>query len=1149
MAIQKIEELYTSVQAHGDVYQGDEKNQTYSINPLIVAGEVITIIDTDGINKIELQGGLIIASSLVIADEIVLTLSNGATVNIRGASSFTYNVGMNFGNGDNTGQAQTFDEFVVNSLGLSTTPLPSDKPVSGDENIIINDDGTVTPLDDTNTFLLTENIDGANVAGTLFDDTYIATNLTFNSLDNVNASDGIDTMTLSDLNTLGTNFTNTVVDTTVSSIEILNFQSIGTNSILDVSSWTGLTALNISSVKGSTLTAAATTNITEVNSVEAVSIIGGKDVTIAHSIAGNVVIDSAAGAVTVTSMGNSDVLIGGNNLDGDATTDDKVLGAITVSSEGDDANMTGAVSITGGTTIDVTASAAISLADRIANAQNQDLTAIIKNNAINANAIADNLLVNITALAAELAADTGDSIAEVMELTAISLINDGEITQAQKVSIDSAFYKGHRYTVGTRDEKLVAAQTATAAAMTTIIADVTAAAATTQTALNAATTANDAAIIITDLDTAAAAKTAEVVVTAINNEALTSAIVTGNYSSVGNQIIDGSTAGDKLTTVTLDNAGTFALTGSALTTVNLSHMVSPTTINNETADNTLAVNFDTVNTNLTVDAVTGNTTTLNLDITGNNTADLMADDVTVLNITGSGSLISAVALNHAAAIIDASTATGSLTVKTTEGQEYKGGDGADKVTSSANLQTAKIDGGAGSADTMVVINTANVAITGAALYHNFEILEVNNATVDVSQFTNSAFTSFVASGAAVTLNKVSIAQAETVSIVGIGTQSLEIEVIGSETGIQTMDLTTVNSVNLEGNLTLAGIEIINLHTTKNGLVEIDDLETVSALTNLVVDGDSALILSTGAVVFAENTVLDASTVTNTVTIDASASQGTGFEISGSATQDNVLLSTNVNGQNIATTTIINGGITKDIITGGQYNDIINAGEGDNVIDSGAGINTITAGNGHNIIISGAGVDTITVGNGYNQITAGAGDDIITIGKGGASDFTHPIRGYITGGADNDSITLGNHVDGVISVVIQGGADSTAATAKTTADDANISVGDVYTFDDGVDTVIGFGASQDDIIIGSSSGALESMVGVQENTLIAETTLFASGAWDAVTGEFTIAADGTGDDTMIVDSANTGTVDIMANEGILILIGVDSDDLDIFNFTA
>ncbi|MCL3883932.1 leishmanolysin [Marivita sp. GX14005] len=156
MAINNISEAYILAQSAGVTYNGDGSDQTYSINPFIIEpGETITIIDQGGSNTIELPAGLTIASSLVIADQTILTLSNGAEIDIRGADTFTYQVGQNAAAGDGTGAELGYADFTQDILGVS---IPSGGLVAQGGSSVINDDGSadvgapvptyaLTPLD------------------------------------------------------------------------------------------------------------------------------------------------------------------------------------------------------------------------------------------------------------------------------------------------------------------------------------------------------------------------------------------------------------------------------------------------------------------------------------------------------------------------------------------------------------------------------------------------------------------------------------------------------------------------------------------------------------------------------------------------------------------------------------------------------------------------------------------------------------------------------------------------------------------------------------------------------------------------------------------------------------------------------------------
>jgi uncharacterized repeat protein (TIGR02059 family) len=112
-------------------YRGGLGNDTYILSGLLIpANASIKIIDGDGANKIQLTDGLAITSSSFYADEVTLTLSNGATVQIQGADTFTYDIGANMTSGDVAATPnQTFAQFAV-ELGV-TTPLTSTSPTTG----------------------------------------------------------------------------------------------------------------------------------------------------------------------------------------------------------------------------------------------------------------------------------------------------------------------------------------------------------------------------------------------------------------------------------------------------------------------------------------------------------------------------------------------------------------------------------------------------------------------------------------------------------------------------------------------------------------------------------------------------------------------------------------------------------------------------------------------------------------------------------------------------------------------------------------------------------------------------------------------------------------------------------------------------------
>lgn len=108
--------------ANGVDYRGGQGNDTYIISALIPASAVITLTDTEGANKVQLADGLTIASSNFLANAVELTLSNGAKIQITGASTFTYDIGANATAGDAAVTPnQTYAAFAA-ALGAPAIP-------------------------------------------------------------------------------------------------------------------------------------------------------------------------------------------------------------------------------------------------------------------------------------------------------------------------------------------------------------------------------------------------------------------------------------------------------------------------------------------------------------------------------------------------------------------------------------------------------------------------------------------------------------------------------------------------------------------------------------------------------------------------------------------------------------------------------------------------------------------------------------------------------------------------------------------------------------------------------------------------------------------------------------------------------------------
>lgn len=100
----------------------------------------INIVDTNGINTIQLVENIKITKSLFTSDAARLTLDNGAEITINRADKFTFDLTGNLTSG-NIGSQKTFEEFAE-FMGIDTLPTSGTK--NGTENTTITIDGKVT---------------------------------------------------------------------------------------------------------------------------------------------------------------------------------------------------------------------------------------------------------------------------------------------------------------------------------------------------------------------------------------------------------------------------------------------------------------------------------------------------------------------------------------------------------------------------------------------------------------------------------------------------------------------------------------------------------------------------------------------------------------------------------------------------------------------------------------------------------------------------------------------------------------------------------------------------------------------------------------------------------------------------------------------
>ncbi len=312
-----------------------------------------------------------------------------------------------------------------------------------------------------------------------------------------------------------------------------------------------------------------------------------------------------------------------------------------------------------------------------------------------------------------------------------------------------------------------------------------------------------------------------------------------------------------------------------------------------------------------------------------------AADTVKATVAGQGaSAVQIGTVGAAVTTIDASglTAGGLAATLTAAVTSFKGGAGSDTITTATLTATvaSQIDAGAG-IDTLVVAASADVSsATKAKEFANFEVLNIAaGQTADASLFTTSAISKIMLGGTNAGVTNLSAAQAaniqiyanETTPVIGVKDATIN----GNLDTIKfTFDdgLTAVNPISL-GAFTAAGVETINVVANDNATLS--DLSGATSLTSMTVTGSGNVSISTGALTVNPNSVIDASAVTGTVTINETGATANGLKVLGSLTKANT----------------ITGSAQADTIVGGAAADTIVTAGGTDIITTGAGGDNIT----------------------------------------------------------------------------------------------------------------------------------------------------------------------------------------------------------------
>jgi len=458
------------------------------------------------------------------------------------------------------------------------------------------------------------------------------------------------------------------------------------------------------------------------------------------------------------------------------------------------------------------------------------------------------------------------------------------------------------------------------------------------------------------------------------------------------------TKAGSIASVTLTNFGNSTVDSSALTSVTLGGTggtmgIGRGALTAVPTANTLALNTNTLTgTNTITDseaAADDGFTTINLTNTGTTViADLVAADLTTLNIAGSGSLkLTANTLGGTLTTTVVSTSTGSVELagalavaanytggvgvdKVTAGTAATGtintGDGNDTITASTLGTAGRINGGDGTADVLLMAAadaaTATASAAFAAKVTNVERLSLgayaNAAGVTVNLANMNNYNHVTSAGAAASNGG---ARAQAISGFTTGGTFNQTALLGTDQNVTLsgagFSAGTTDTFNLgmtgtdgyanAGSLTLADIETLNITTT--------DSDTTAATTAFDANIDSTsvktvTITGNAGMTFANSdlgtalTTFNASGVTVGPVTYTTAALAAAATITGGAGDDAL------SGASAAVAGVtINGGAGADTITGSATkantlngdagNDSITGGAAADAIDGGAGTNT------------------------------------------------------------------------------------------------------------------------------------------------------------------------------------------------------------------
>ena len=955
--------------------------------------------------------------STVNIDQLVLALSDGAGANDRLVM-------------ENKTEAATYYSTQAGADFTRDAAKSAVEDVDGTRQSVLDSKAATDSETQSagQTYTLTTSVD--DIQGTVNNDTIkgvlstVAANNTLSALDSIDGGAGNDVLSI--LDESGGQVVPASLQLT--SIETVNVRSAGATSV-DTSGagFSSVTAVNVTqAAAAAAITGSAAQDLSVAGVAGAITVDGGKDVTITDATANQTITvgatTQAAGTVSVTDskQGTADIVVDGGtdvivNSTITATTaavsgGDVVVGATNQASgtstvvqnlvsNGGSAeahDLTSAdIAVTGGTSIDITVNAT-------STAQNESADGDIAIGTVAATADATTTTVS----AVQNATATTFTKAAVDVVKESSVVTFKAMTSGQTLIVNGLTF--------TSVKDLTAAEAAQA--FSNIAEGGTVGGAGTaegfytgtfNTAVWSSAAANGTTVTFTAQDDSEAdlaftgsatapaqVKTAGTVAAAADTSA--------NVVTYGAATINDNATAASLTTVTVDGYATGSTIGGTnattkLANLNLANAAAGATMAVADTADALALSVKSLGTSA-ADAVvtlTAAPKTLNVTSTGNNFVNLTAAATEALNVSGTGTLdadatdlaaLETVTVTGAAGLklnsgvadtvtsVDASATSGNVTLSI-DGTKatYAGSTGSDTVSlATGTALTKAIDLGAGN-DTLVfgvAVTGSTAALNGGDGIDTLSMTVANAATLDATAQT------FYTNFERLTLNDVfgtsdAIVDAETINLANLGftnyVTTSGTNQLGGATDTLTLDKLASNGTVV---LTAQGDIVVNVTDAAIGTADVLNVEATTAVAALDAGTLTAANVETINLT-ATDSQLDNDNDGKDDAVEAIDLILTGDKATSVVLDGNADLTLTLTGSSKVTT------INASAMTGDLDVTSVNSTSA-TTITGGAGDDIIKGAAAQDVLIGGAGNDRLEAGGELTTLTGGAGNDTFVL---------------------------------------------------------------------------------------------------------------------------------------------------------------------------